>query len=164
ANFSTTTNATNANWNEYYTLIRRCNLMLERVPTVPLDEAKKNHFLGVAKFFRAYTYFRLAQQFGDVPYTDAYLAQDDVNVYKPALSRAEVINNVIKDLEEATSLLLAVDDKNITVNKFTAYALLSRVCLYEGTYRKYNISQPGNEYLQKSKDASLVIMNNAAYK
>ena len=163
-NFATTANATNANWNEYYTLIRRSNLMLERVPTVPLDEAKKNHFLGVAKFFRAYTYFRLAQQFGDVPYTDAYLAQNDVNVYKPALSRNEVINNVIKDLEEATTLLLAVDDKNITVNKFTAYALLSRVCLYEGTYRKYNLSQPGNEYLQKSKNASLAIMNNAAYK
>jgi len=163
-NFSTTANATNANWNEYYTLIRRCNLMLERVPTVSMDEAKKNHFIGVAKFFRAYTYFRLAQQFGDVPYTDAYLDQNDVNVYKPALSRTEVINNVIKDLEEATTLLLDVDDKNITVNKFTAYALLSRVCLYEGTNRKYNLSQSGNEYLQKSKDASLVIMNNAAYK
>ncbi|HMQ44339.1 MAG TPA: RagB/SusD family nutrient uptake outer membrane protein, partial [Mariniflexile sp.] len=56
--FSTTANATNSNWNEYYTLIRRCNLMLERVPTVPMDETKKNHFIGVAKFFRAFTYFR----------------------------------------------------------------------------------------------------------
>ena len=162
--FSTTANATNSNWNEYYTLIRRCNLMLERVPTVPMDETKKNHFIGVAKFFRAFTYFRLAQQFGDVPYTDAYLNQNDVNVYKPALSRSEVINNVIKDLEEATTLLLTIDDKNVTVNKFTAYALLSRVCLYEGTHRKYNLSQPANEYLQKAKDASLAVMNNAAYK
>lgn len=162
--FNTTANATNTNWNSYYTLIRRCNLMLERVPTVPMDEAKKNHFIGVAKFFRAFTYFRLAQEFGDVPYTDAYLNQNDTNVYKPALSRAEVINNVIKDLEEATVLLLASDDKNVTVNKYTAYALLSRVCLYEGTNRKYNLSQPGNDYLQKAKDASLVIMNNSAYK
>ena len=162
--FNTTANATNSNWNSYYTLIRRSNLMLEKVPTVNMDEAKKNHYKGVAKFFRAFTYFRLAQEFGDVPYTDAFLQQSDVNVYKPALSRATVIDNVIKDLEEATTLMLAVDDKNITVNKFTAYALLSRVCLYEGTNRKYNLGQAGNEYLQKAKDASLVVMNNASYK
>ncbi|CAM4119221.1 MULTISPECIES: RagB/SusD family nutrient uptake outer membrane protein [Flavobacterium] len=161
--FNTTANATNSNWNSYYTLIRRSNLMLERVPAVNMDEAKKNHYLGVAKFFRAYTYFRLAQEFGDVPYTDAFLQQNDANVYKPALSRTEVINNVIKDLEEASSLMLAVDDKNVTVNKFTAYALLSRVCLYEGTNRKYNLGQPGSEYLQKAKAASLMVMNNASY-
>ncbi|MGC1632306.1 MAG: RagB/SusD family nutrient uptake outer membrane protein, partial [Gelidibacter sp.] len=162
-NFATTANATNANWNSYYTLIRRSNLMLQRVPTVPMDEAKKNHYLGVAKFFRAFTYFRLAQEFGDVPYTDMYLTQGDPNVYKPALSRAEVIDNVIKDLEEATTLLLNVDDKNTTINKFTAYALLSRVCLYEGTNRKYNTGQNGNDYLQKAKAAALAVMDNSAY-
>lgn len=162
--FNTTANATNSNWNEYYSLIRRCNLMLERIPSVPMDETKKNHYIGVAKFFRAFTYFRLAQQFGDVPYTDLYLSQNDANVYKPALNREEVINNVIKDLEDATSTLLVVDDKNITVNKYTAYALLSRVCLYEGTNRKYNLSMDGNDYLQKAKDASLAVMNNTAYK
>ncbi|WP_431244188.1 RagB/SusD family nutrient uptake outer membrane protein [Flavobacterium sp. P21] len=163
-NFPTATNATNANWNEYYTLIRRCNLMLERVPNVPMDQVKKNHYIGVAKFFRANTYFRLAQQFGDVPYTDKYLAQNDPNVYKPASSRAEVMDNVIKDLEEAIPMLLNVDDSNITVNKYTAYALLSKVCLTEGTYRKYNLGQNGNAYLQKAKDASLAVMNNNSYK
>lgn len=162
-NLNTTANATNANWNNYYTLIRRTNLMLERVPTVPMDEAKKNHYLGVAKFFRAFTYFRLAQEFGDVPYTDMYLSQNDANVYKPALSRAQVIDNVIKDLEEATTLLLEEDDKNTTVNKYTAYTLLSRVGLYEGTYRKYNTSQDGSEYLLKSKAAAMMVMDNPKY-
>ena len=162
-NFSTTANATNKSWNDHYTLIRRSNLMLERVPNVSMDDAKKNHYLGVAKFFRAFTYFRLAQEFGNVPYTDMYLSQSDPNVYKAALSRAEVIDNVIKDLEEAAALLLEVDDKNVTINKYTAYALLSRVCVYEGTYRKYNASQDGNAYLQKAKDAALVVMNNSNY-
>jgi hypothetical protein len=163
-NFPTAANATNANWNEYYTLIRRCNLMLERVPNVPMDQVKKNHYIAVAKFFRAHTYFRLAQQFGDVPYTDMYLAQSDANVYKPALKRSEVIDNVIKDLEDAIPMLLNVDDNNVTVNKYTAYALLSRVCLSEGTYRKYNLAQNGNTYLQKAKEASLAVMNNNAFK
>lgn len=162
-NFPTAANATNTNWNNYYTLIRRCNLMLQEVPNVPMDEAKKNHFVGVAKFFRAFTYYRLAEQFGDVPYTDMYLAQSDPNVYAPALNRGEVIDNVIKDLEEASVLLLPVDDKNATVNKYAAFALLSRVCLYEGTQRKYNLSQDGASYLQKAKTASLEVMNNSAY-
>lgn len=151
-------------WNEYYTLIRRCNLMLEKVPTVNMPEAKKNHYIGVAKFFRAYTYFRLVQKMGNVPYSDKYLAQSDPLVYAPAKNRAEIIDNVIADLEEAANLMLAIDDKNVTVNKYTAYAALSNVCLYEGTYRKYHLGQDGSSYLNKAKTASLNVMTNASYK
>ena len=160
-----TASTTNAySWNEYYTLIRRSNLMLEKLPNVSMSELKKNHYIGVAKFFRAYTYYRLVQKFGDVPYSDKYLSQNDPLVYAPALPRAEIIDNVIKDLEEATNLLLPVDDSNVTINKYTAYAALSNVCLYEGTYRKYHLNQDGNTYLNKAKTASLAIMNNANYK
>lgn len=158
----TTTNVNS--WNEYHTLIRRCNLMLEKVPNVTMSEAKKNHYIGVAKFFRAYTYFRLVQKFGDVPYSDKYLSQNDPLVYAPATPRAEIVDKVIADLEEATNLLLAIDDKNVTINKYTAYAALSNVCLYEGTYRKYHLGQDGSAYLNKAKTASLAIMNNASYK
>ncbi|WP_091202484.1 RagB/SusD family nutrient uptake outer membrane protein [Flavobacterium xueshanense] len=158
----TTTNATS--WNQYYSLIRRCNLMLEKVPSVTMSEAKKNHYIGVAKFFRAYTYFRLVQKFGDVPYSDQYLSQNDPLVYAPATPRAEIVEKVIADLEEASNLLLAIDDKNVTVNKYTAYAALSNVCLYEGTYRKYHLGQNGSAYLNKAKTASLAIMNNSSYR
>ncbi|CAM3962676.1 RagB/SusD family nutrient uptake outer membrane protein [Flavobacterium sinopsychrotolerans] len=158
----TTTNVNS--WNEYHTLIRRCNLMLEKVPNVTMSEAKKNHYIGVAKFFRAYTYFRLVQKFGDVPYSDKYLSQNDPLVYAPATPRAEIVDKVIADLEEATNLLLAIDDKNVTINKYTAYAALSNVCLYEGTYRKYHLGQDGSTYLNKAKTASLAIMNNSSYK
>ena len=151
-------------WNEYYTLIRRCNLMLEKIPTVNMQEEKKKHYIGVAKFFRAYTYFRLVQKLGDVPYIDKYLAQDDPKVYAPAMPRAEIIAKVIADLEEATDLLLPIDDKNVTVNKHTAYAALSNVCIYEGTYRKYHLGQDGSAFLNKAKTASLVIMNTPSYK
>lgn len=157
----TTTNV--YSWNEYYTLIRRANLMLKEVPNVAMPEAKKNHYIGVAKFFRAYTYYRLVQKFGDVPYTDQYLTQNDPLVYAPAQQRAAIIDKVIADLEEATELLLAVDDKNVTVNKYTAYAALSNVALYEGTYRKYHLGQDGSAYFNKAKTAALGVMNNAAY-
>lgn len=151
-------------WNEYYTLIRRCNLMLEKIPTVSMSQDKKNHYIGVAKFFRAYTYFRLVQKMGDVPYTDKFLTQSDPLVYAPATPRAQVMDKVIADLEEAATLMLPVDDKNATVNKYTAYAALSNACIYEGTYRKYHLNQDGSAYLNKAKTASLAVMNNSAYK
>jgi hypothetical protein len=159
----TSTPTNQYSWNEYYTLIRRCNLMLEKIPGVPMAEVKKNHYIGVAKFFRAYTYFRLVQKMGDVPYTDKYLAQNDDAVYSPSMQRAEVIDKAIKDMEEAIDLLLPVDDKNTTVNKYTAYAALSNICIYEGTYRKYHLGQDGSAYLNKAKTASLAVMNNGSY-
>ncbi len=160
-----TTSPTNTtSWNEYYTLIRRCNLLLEKIPSISMPEVKKNHYIGVAKFFRGYTYFRLVQKMGNVPYIDKYLAQNDPAVYSPAMPRAEVIDKAIKDLEEAADLLLPVDDKNTTVNKYTAYAALSNLYIYEGTYRKYHLGQDGSAYLNKAKTASLVIMNNGGYK
>ena len=152
-------------WNEYYTLIRRCNLMLEKIPTITtMSDVKKNHYIGVAKFFRAYTYFRLVQKFGNVPYTDKFLEQNDPLVYSPSSPRGEVIDKVIADLEDAANLMLETDDKNVTVNKYTAYAALSNVCIYEGTYRKYHLNQDGSAYLNKAKTASLAIMNNSSYK
>jgi hypothetical protein len=159
---ATTTNV--YSWNEYYTLIRRSNLMLKEVPNINMPQAKKDHYIGVAKFFRAYTYYRLVQKFGNVPYTDQYLTQNDPLVYSPALERGVIIDKVIADLEEAAQLLLAVDDKNVTINKYTAYAVLSNVALYEGTYRKYHLGQDGSAYFNKAKTAALGVMNNSAYK
>ena len=37
--------------------IRKANVLLERVPKVPMSDAAKAHWTGVARFFRAYEYF-----------------------------------------------------------------------------------------------------------
>lgn len=159
---ATTTNQ--YSWNEYYTLIRSTNLMLEKIPSVNMNEVSRKHYTGVAKFFRAYTYFRLVQKFGDVPYSEKYLAQGDSEVYSPAVSRNTIIDNVIRDLEEAASLMKDLDDSNVTVNKYTAYAALSKVAVYEGTYRKYHLNQDGSAYFNKAKQASQAVMDNGSYR
>ncbi|WP_278020781.1 hypothetical protein [Flavobacterium ginsengisoli] len=61
------------------------------------------------------------------------------------------MDNVIAELQEAADLMLVNDDKNVTANKYTAYAALSNACIYEGTYRKYHLGQDGSVYLNKAK-------------
>ena len=44
----------------------------------------KNHWKGIAHFFRAYQYFQLVQRFGDVPFfSHSSDISDSTEIYKP---------------------------------------------------------------------------------
>ena len=163
-NLPTNASTTNGWWNDHYVWIRKSNLMLERVETIPnLTVDAENHLLSVARFFRANSYFNLVAYFGDVPYTDTYVdPKDQDNVWAPRTSRTTVIDNVIADLEFAAQNMYENDGLN-AVNKYTAYALLARVCLFEGTYRKYHELGESSTLLQKAKSAAEAVMNSGRY-
>jgi hypothetical protein len=65
-NFAVTAPATSGNWD--WANIRKANILLERVDAVPIDDAAKNHWRGVARFFRAFDYFNKVKIYGDVPW------------------------------------------------------------------------------------------------
>lgn len=162
-----TVNATVSNtyWSDRSTIIRRANKMLEKLPEVPgLSQSARNHYEGVARFFRAYSYFRLVQRFGNVPYYDytvGSVANDEV-IYVPYTERGKVIDNVLADLTEAVAKLNA-NSKDNTVNKDVALALKSRVALYEGTYRKYHKLGDGSTYLTAAKEVANQLMSSGTY-
>ena len=52
-----------AGWNIYGD-IRRCNMVISRVPDSPFTEAEKTHFIAQAKMIRAMIYFSRARLFG----------------------------------------------------------------------------------------------------
>lgn len=161
--FETNPSSSNSDWKNYYEKIRRANIMLERIPSVPnMSETALKHWTGVAKFFRAQCYFRLVQRFGDVPYFDKPLVESDrPSIFQPRMNRNEVMDKVLADLEDAYNNVLAEDGKN-TINKNVVAALLSRVALYEGTYRKYQQKADPASYLEKAKNyAGLIISGNA---
>lgn len=160
--FQSAPSTTNADWKAYYKLIRRCNLMLTRVPKVPMSQAKIDHYMGVAYFFRANTYFRLVQAFGDVPYSSEYIDPtnpvDQKKIYVPRTDRNTVMDNVKADLEKAINLMLPSDGGNYNVNKYTAHALMTRIGIYEGTYRKYNNKGDGAAFLTAAKTSAEAVM------
>ena len=50
-----------------YVGVFRANLVLNRVPNIPMDDALKTRLLAEAHFLRAYFYFKLVRAFGGVP-------------------------------------------------------------------------------------------------
>ena len=89
--------STDGDWS--FTYVRRYNQLIDRATNSNLPEEAKNHWLGVARFFRAMEYASLVADFGDVPWFDAVIENTDLeNLYKPRTPRAEVMDNVMTGL------------------------------------------------------------------
>lgn len=139
--FPTSPQASSTYWEFSY--IRKANLLLVRVDRVPMGAEAKNHYRGIARFFRAYEYAALIRRFGDVPFINRYLDQNDVNgIYTPRIARSVIVDSIMNDLQYAAANIRSIDrskalgDVNV-VSQEAVWAYLSRVALYEGTYARY---------------------------
>ncbi len=158
--FPTTVPAISSGTDWSWDQIRKANILIEGAGKASVDEATKNKYIGVGRFFRAFLYWEKVRTFGDVPYYDAPINSTDVDaLYKARDSRVEVVNKIVEDLDFAIANLDDNDNK-LLVNKWTALALKSRICLAAGTTFKYhNVSGSNpNALLQASYDASAAIM------
>ena len=147
--------------------LRRANTLIEYADNCDDKEAVA-HYTAVARFFRAYFYFEKIVRFGDVPWYDVQLYSDDADLYKPRDSRELVMTKMLEDIDYAiANLPSAVSTYH--VNRWSALALKSRFCLFEGTYRKYhNLQLEGDhtaeDYLDLAAKAAYEIMTSGPYK
>lgn len=145
-----TQNNNNNIWN--FDRLRAINYSLNKIEEAldgADDQTMARHYLGEAYFFRAYEYFRLLRNYGDLPLITTIMADD-----KAALTAAskrhprnEVARFIISDLKKAISLLQDKSPESGRINQDAAYALLSRVALYEGSWERYHAGTcfvPGN--------------------
>jgi hypothetical protein len=162
--FAKNASPTNGDW--FFGYIRKANIMLERIDIVPMADEAKNHWKGVARFFRALQYFKLVQEFGDVPwYSNSLDISDSSQIYKLRDPHEMVMDSVLADINFAVDNLRVKDQDN-TINKYVALALKSRLCLWEGTFRKYwkDKNMPdADKWLQEAKDAASAIMTSGVY-
>ena len=154
-----------------FTDLRKVNTLLDNLNQCS-DPAIRTHYEALARFFRAYFYFKKIRLFGDVPFYDHQVGSGDPDMYKPRDNREVVMVKIIEDLEFAIANLPA-DHTVYTVNKWTAMALLSRATLFEGTFRKYhNYVVPDSVknahdaawYLTKCAEVSENFIDNSNYK
>lgn len=106
-----------------------------------LSEATYNHYEGTARFWRAWQYFEKVKTFGAVPWYDEPIDPEDmVALYKPRDSREYVMERVLEDLNFACEHCYTSSDwiNCARINRYIALAYKARVCLFEGTYRKYH--------------------------
>ena len=130
----------------------------------PKAVAKYN---GVAKFFRAYFYFQMVSRFGDVPwYSKPIDPNDEMYLTKPRDPRVLVMDSVLADINYAITKL-GTDRRVNEITKWTALALKSRICLFEGTFRKYHpeYSLPNaDKFLDEAIASADEIMKTGPYK
>lgn len=145
-----------------WSALRRINIYLEHSHRCE-DEAARLLYDGVARFFRAYFYFDKVVRFGDVPWYDDVLGVDDEGLQKPRDSRKFVFEKMLEDIDFAIEHGREQKSAQL-ITKWTALALKSRMCLFEGTFRKYHGLDDWQEILQTGVDASEQLMNAGLYR
>ncbi|HRP58529.1 RagB/SusD family nutrient uptake outer membrane protein [Agriterribacter sp.] len=154
-------------WTDAYVYIRRSNKIIEKAAELASADTEVNRFVGEAKFFRAYNYWKLFRLFGGVPLITSVLDIEDEKLYTPRATREEIAGFIIKDLSEAAtdlplrSALPGADFGRIT--KGAANALKARVALFEGSWEKSRGSANADAYLNIAVEAAQSVMNSAEY-
>lgn len=86
-------------WTEFYIGVSRANFVIANIPTMTgvLTPEKIANFTAQGKFFRAYAYFYLVKEFGDVPYIDfPYTSLE--GIYQERTPSAQVYQQIEADL------------------------------------------------------------------
>ncbi|WP_256003995.1 RagB/SusD family nutrient uptake outer membrane protein [Pedobacter deserti] len=146
-------------WVSAYSIIYNANAAIDGLNgTTKLTESIRLQLLGEAYFLRAFSYFYLANLYGDVP---KVLSTDySVTFDLPKSPREEIYQLIIEDANKARTLLsenyldaslLKSTIERVRPNKYAAAALLARVYLYHGDWEK------------AEEEATSVIQNKAAY-
>jgi len=154
-----------------YTNVRGINMLLDNYHLCESDPADYNQYVGEAYFIRAFIFFDLVKQFGDVVWVDHVLGPDSPELFAPRDPRNVVIDHVISDLDQAISLM--DEGKNLDgtrLSRDVALAFKSRVCLYEGTWEKYHngtafgvSNADPDKYFQLAADAANELINSGTY-
>ncbi|NTS39797.1 RagB/SusD family nutrient uptake outer membrane protein [Flavisolibacter sp. BT320] len=157
---------TSSGWS--WTDLRNINYFIQNNNDPAVPEAVRNNYQGIARYFRAYFYFDKVKRFGDVPWIGKPLDIDDPALNAGRDKREVVMDSVLADLDYATANITATNDPSrTTITKWVAYAFKSRVCLFEGTYRKYhtelNLMGTANKWLEEAASAAEQIIKNGGY-
>lgn len=144
--------------------LRNLNYFIENCnyPTIAPDV--KRHYVGLARFFRAWFYFDKVKRFGDVPWIGKTMDVNDPQLFAGRDSRMLVMDSVLADLDYATANIRTVNDNTRSlITKYIAYAFKSRVCLFEGTFRKYHALDGSEKWLNEAVDAANVVMTESGF-
>ncbi len=128
-------------WDLLYREINRTNTAISRKELVEgIDSSALSVLVAEAKFLRAFSYFYLVQQWGDIPMPIEEVETSSREVIK--VSASEVYEQIISDLEEAESILPSSNPDYGRATKGAAQFLLARVHLTRGW--NFNNSLGGN--------------------
>ncbi|MFV0591839.1 MAG: RagB/SusD family nutrient uptake outer membrane protein [Draconibacterium sp.] len=147
-----------------FSYVRRVNIMLANIEDSQMSEADKAHWRSVGYFFHSFLYMEMVSRYGDVPWIDQPVSEVDPLKDAPRESRTTVVDKILDNLLYAETNIKEDGDGPNTINKATVQFLISRLGLFEGTWRKYHSVSDGDakysrtQLLQQSVRASEALM------
>lgn len=148
--------------------LRNINHFIASNTNEAIPEEVRNHYNGLARFFRAYFYYNKVVRFGDVPWVDKPLGVNDEEIlYGKRDSRELVMKKIMEDLDYAYNNITKSTSDGSEVTKWVALGLKTRVALFEASFRKYHtelgLQSSANEYYQYAVDAAEEIMTKSPH-
>lgn len=155
---------TNTSWG--WNALRNINFFIDGIHSdvCKASQADKDHYEGLARWFRAWFYYKKLTTYGPVPWFDHCLSNTDYDqMYKGRDSREVIIGHIIDDLDFAAAHIKTEESlQNTRISKNAALALKSRACLFEASWCRYHQVSDGKwtaELLYKEcADAAYAVM------
>lgn len=117
-------------WEEGFKGIKYANIAISRLDAAKYkDEAERKAVLGATYFQRAYRYYKLTHQFGDVPYLDREITEPKLDFY--TYDRWSILEQCKKDMEFAYQWVPEVQPRG-RANKDACGVLLMKLCMATG--------------------------------
>jgi starch-binding outer membrane protein, SusD/RagB family len=135
-------------WDQGWVGIRLANTIISRLPGATFTQAAKDVVKGKAYFYRAYQYYRLVHQFGDIPTSFKEITEPKLDFQ--SVKKEAILARIKLDLDTAAQFVPWVQDKG-DVNKGAVYHLLAKVCISMGLF-------------DEAIAAASAVINNGAYR
>ncbi|GHT00835.1 hypothetical protein AGMMS49525_00040 [Bacteroidia bacterium] len=124
------------------------------------DPAALNKWAAEAYFFKAWDYYQKVVIFGEVPWYQTDLNVNSPELFAPRTPRAELMDSVLNCINFAVAHIQPASGERASfgrINKDMANFLKARICLFEGTFRKYHtelgLQATADKWLQEAETA-----------
>lgn len=134
------TSLSNAAKLKNYRAIRGLNFMLCNLGNCQEKGSEDyNQYVGEAYYFRAWHYYKMFVNYGQLTWVNTPLDPTIEKMYLPRDNRTVIADSILADLDKAVMYLkVQSNSSTMRVHKDVARALKSEVALFEGTWEKYH--------------------------
>lgn len=166
------TNANSNTWSTSWDAISYCNLFLDRFNNLTFPEhelekdypdnmTKYNNYQWEMRFMRAYFYFRLVRQYGDVPLITSFMNADESNS-QPRVAADDIFSYIDSECEAIKDSIISdysgaygsLENESGRVNDLGVLALRARAALYHAS-PLFTKGKTDSEVKQLWKEAAL---------
>jgi hypothetical protein len=131
-------NISDTSWEPFYTCISRCNIGIQKYPTIPnILESEYAPYIGQCYAMRAYLYFWGTRAWGKMPIITEPWDGSLNNIAVPRSSLEKVKEQILSDIESAIGYFNISDTSDkFYLGKDAMYALLTEVYMWYNEYQE----------------------------